>query len=155
MTQIPKRWSIPYKDSYLITDNSGKPEVIKLHSNIEALRDIIVSGTTEELELDGWDMFFGDEQYNLYTGAGNYKDDYNELMTLTKQGYDVRPQWRRFKQVLQDIWVALPEFYKGYNADHETRATERGFSYQPINPPLDYNPNKPFPNLPVPQDIDE
>jgi hypothetical protein len=62
-------------------------------------------------------------------------------LSLTERGYDVRPQWRKFRDLLKSIWVTLPDFYKG--------DTHYAFEM-----PEDYDPEKAFPNLPIPSDTE-
>lgn len=93
-----------------------------------------------------------ENKYGNYIAEGEVLHVYRILSILTKKGYDVREQWRTFRQLLKDLWVLLPDFYKGdliYFIDRGQ--PERSVSA----PPAGYDPEKPYPDLEIPQDIDE
>lgn len=88
---------------------------------------------------------WGKYAYNdvdYFTNGPEMKAAYEALVQLTKEGYDVRPQWRLFRQYTREIWELLPKLY--------------AFAWEELQQhvPKDYNPDKPFPQYPIPDDID-
>lgn len=179
MSQMVTRWSIPYREGAAIGEDGkiiehfvGSSQVVytvKLRNIADLLGELrtatqimrksdynsnVCKNASLAFIKEDWDDLYGDGEGNLYVGEGRYNTLYNNLLGLTRLGYDVRPQWQKFKDILKEIWVLLPDFYKGYNLSMEVFASEKGFAYQPANLPVDYDPNKPFPNLEIPQDID-
>lgn len=159
MLQEVRRWSL---------SPSGSSQLQNLElmlKNFKGMKNILVAVTDEmkqskystsvcdyftgQFYIDGWDDSYGgidnpheDEQKgNLYLGQKKYKEIYDLLADLTEQGYDVRPQWHIFRDVLKKIWITLPDFY-------------RGDTQYKISPPESYDPEKPFPILQFPDDID-
>ena len=90
-------------------------------------------------EGGAWDAQFGGD----FSSGPYYEETYKALKKLTDLGYDVRPQWRQFRDLTAEIWRLLPDFNKGYFLEGEI---------EPL--PADYDPNKPFPQYPIPDDID-
>jgi hypothetical protein len=163
MSQNSERWSILYKDEmgaaiqkkvkdsgFSIYPTSMETLVCMKDMLLVAVKHMRASGydktvcqtETKVFYDEYWDGIYGDAEGNLYAGEGMYNNLYQTLTSLTSLGYDVRPQWQQFRDLLKSIWVTLPDFYKG--------DTEYSFEK-----PDDYDPEKPFPNLPIPQDIDE
>lgn len=84
------------------------------------------------------------EEFGIYHET-NYDEIYNLLKSLTDEGYDLRSEWRIFRDSLSTIWENLPEFYselKRLNIDERIL-------------PEDYDPKQPFPQYPIPEDIEE
>ena len=85
------------------------------------------------------------DEFGLDYNGGGFSNLHNKLVELTDSGYDVRQQWQDFQKHLSSIWKALPEygdFMKSWNG------TE-------LEKPEDYDPDKPFPQYPIPEDIEE
>lgn len=181
MSQKEKRWSIPYEEGTVVDDNGKIMEhfvdvnssqvvyTVKLRNIADLLSELrtvtqimrksdynpnVCQNASRAFSKDYWDDLYGDEESNLYAGEGRYSRLYNDLLGLTRLGYDVRPQWRKLRNILKEIWELLPDFYKGYNIGMKALAAERGFKHQPVSNPISYDSGKPFPNLPIPADIE-
>lgn len=84
------------------------------------------------------------DEYGLRYSRG-FDNLYKKLVELTESGYDVREFWRNFREQIFVIWKYLPE-YSSYVR------TRDGIQ---IEQPSDYDPEKPFPQYPIPEDIEE
>ena len=155
-----KRWSKPFEDkrlSEMLGNDYSNVHLSSQFLNLEGLA-LAVAGTarnmkesgfapyvchekTEEFYLDGWDS--GSYEYSgLYSPTVSVVQELHDaLFDLTYYGYNVKQQWKEYKGLIHKLWQSLPDLYQG-----DTR-------YK-INKPKDYDPNKPFPNLPIPEDID-
>ncbi len=69
---------------------------------------------------------------------------YDLLISLSQDEYDVRPQWKEFRSDMKKLWETLPDFYKGLGKESQFY----------IRIPANYDKNKPFPQYPIPEDID-
>lgn len=80
---------------------------------------------------------------NFY--ENNIYEPYYDLLTkLTEDRFDVRQQWKEFKLDMNSLWKALPDFYKGLGEESDHY----------IEKPEYYHPDNPFPQYPIPNDID-
>lgn len=109
---------------------------------------------TQDIDWEKYDSYHIDVDLGELTGTsgwnGNFYDEpnyypyYKLLMLLTEEGYDVRAQWREFREDFSFVWKELPDFHRGLGKNSEY--------YQ--DPPEGYDPDKPFPQFPIPNDID-
>jgi len=114
----------------------------------EMIETVVEEGKTEDSDpeevldwfyTDGWEDMYG-ENGNFYKPAGKYYRLYKGLVRLGEEGYDVSQQWQEFGLLLDRIWKNLPEFYVSHPID------------QKIDPPENYDPDKPFPELQIPEE---
>jgi len=80
---------------------------------------------------------------DFYKGGTLHRDLHQALTQLTEEGYDVRQHWREVRDMFAQMWEILPDMYK-VAPDYIGDLT-----------PADYDPAKPFPQYPIPEDIDE
>lgn len=191
MSQIVEpRWSKPFDPAMKVAGYSGD-RLDQWTSFGHALRDLdSFSKEVESLALwmkkSNFDPHKCESAMEMwieppadYIGPGwkspAYSETHEILAKLTDQGYDVRPQWRKFRELMLRIWQALPDFLHGQRVSEEER--ERRIQENrkasgrllPVDQsvdsftavmrdtelPPDYDPTKPFPQYPIPEDIDE
>lgn len=135
--EIPYKYAM-HKVQHLCDDLVGCTEWMK-KSNYDPE---ICKKATEEFYTEGWDSPNLSHPNGLYKADPPISSIFLILTELTEKGYDVRKQWRQFRDVITKIWVTLPDFLKGD-------------TWYKVRQPSDYDPTNPYPELEIPQDIDE
>lgn len=102
-----------------------------------------------------WLSVWTDHNQSLYAGGRSQQEIWDALSDLTTQGIDVRPQWREFREALGKLWRLLPTYYQLTHSAALYGASDQDEYVKNTQPPVDYDPAKPFPQYPIPQDIDE
>lgn len=165
-----KRWSKkpdwdvqPKGTGYLQEYDKGRYEVEELMMGIRWLKKLLLSKWNLLKDSDKywqgeiwWDLIneesgpegdkIATDETDFYSGGTLHRDVHDALTKLTDEGYDVRPHWRELREIFSDIWDVLPKMYKLLV---ENEVEDKDFK------PEDYDPDKPFPQYPIPEDIDE
>lgn len=101
---------------------------------------------------DEWFNGYISESESLYESGSLQKELYEGLNKLTEQGYDVREYWRKFRDSMSKLWKLIPKFYEVERMSYDND----NFKYpEYLTQPNDYDPEKPFPQYPIPEDIEE
>ncbi len=148
------------KDLYLGLENENAPlsMYIRDMKNMESafsstnkVMKAIKEGKLDGEAIDAYCELFGDEGFaeayglegNLYLPGSKFNNLHEILNCLSFAGYDVRSSWRAYRDTSQKIWVNLPNFYANLEGTSQFKKT-----------PDDYNLEKPYPTLLIPNDIE-
>lgn len=158
MNQSIQPWSLPVdpeSKSFLAVESrlEGFDYIIGLISG--AIRDMHAGNfqTTADIE-DEWLGRFADFSGSLYGGGERIHFIWQTLNELTEAGYDVRSQWRQLRDSFAKMWVMLPEYYSLSHKEPMYVEPDQSKYVRDTQPPANYDPAKPFPQYPIPLDID-
>ena len=99
-------------------------------------------------DFDDYGYISGQYGQDLISGSIYYENWYEPLKLLTEAGYDVRHLWRSFEENTARIWKLLPRFFKYLSPPQQGLLDRTSWLIE------GYDPEKPFPMFPVPEDID-